>query len=231
MNLEQLKQPIPYKWKVQNFNRDKTKGSCVAYIDARDTMDVLDKVCGPENWQDKYEVVGERFVCSIGIKPENEWVWKSDTGVKAEREAEKSEFSDAFKRAGVKWGIGRFLYDLKIRWVDCKPEGNTAYPIDNNGSRIYDLTEYFGKIDSIRGPSNQQPESRQVNSIPTKTTETQPKTSEGGISEAQTRAIFAISKSKGLSEEEVKKKFNVTSISGLTKQQASDLITNLNAIQ
>lgn len=143
MKLEDLKQPIPHKWKIQSFNRDKTKGSCVAYIDARDAMDLLDKVCGPENWQDKFEVVGERFVCGIGIRPDKEWIWKFDTGVKAEREAEKSEFSDAFKRAGVKWGIGRFLYDLKVRWIDCKPEGNTAYPIDGNGNRIYDLTEFF----------------------------------------------------------------------------------------
>ena len=50
----------------------------------------------------------------------------------------------------------------------------------------------------------------------------------GAISEAQTRAIFAIIKSKGLTEEDFKKEFEVESIAGLSKQQASDIITRLN---
>ena len=50
----------------------------------------------------------------------------------------------------------------------------------------------------------------------------------GAISEAQTRAIFAIIKSKGLNEEEFKKEFEVESISKLSKQQASEIITRLN---
>lgn len=145
MNLQELRQEVPYKWKIQSFNYDKTSGTCVAYIDARNAMDLLDKVCGPENWQDKYEVVGDRFVCSVGVKPDSEWVWKSDTGTRADFEAEKSEFSDAFKRACVKWGIGRFLYDMDIRRVKCKPEGKSAYPIDDSGQRIWDLTEYFNR--------------------------------------------------------------------------------------
>ena len=45
MDLEKLKQEIPFKWKIQSFNKDKTKASNVAYIDARDVMNVLDEVC------------------------------------------------------------------------------------------------------------------------------------------------------------------------------------------
>jgi hypothetical protein len=38
-------------------------------------------------------------------------------------EAEKGAISDAFKRAAVKWGIGRYLYDLDSPWVDLVPAG------------------------------------------------------------------------------------------------------------
>lgn len=122
MNLQELKQEIPYKWKIQSFNnKDKklaTKASCVAYIDARDAMDLLDKVCGADNWQDKYEFIGNKLIAGIGVKCGSEWVWKFDTGTESDYEAEKGQFSDAFKRAGVKWGVGRFLYDKTIVWVD-----------------------------------------------------------------------------------------------------------------
>jgi len=140
---EKLKFEIPYKWKVQSFNFDKTKGSCVAYIDARDVMDLLDRAVGFDNWQDKYYEVNGQIMCSLGLRiaQNGEFIWKSDTGSAGDIEAEKSIISDAFKRAAVKWGIGRFLYDLKIQWVDIKDKK----PVDPNGNRIYDLSEYLRK--------------------------------------------------------------------------------------
>ena len=30
---EKLRYPIPYKWKIQSFNKAKTKATCAAYID------------------------------------------------------------------------------------------------------------------------------------------------------------------------------------------------------
>lgn len=144
-DLNQLKQKIPYKWKVQNFNRDKTKAQCVAYIDARDVMDLLDKVVGVDNWQDDYRQLGDKVMGGIGVRfydgssGDHAWVWKWDTGTESSYEAEKGQISDAFKRAGVKWGIGRFLYDMDFKWVDISG-GN---PIDKQGKRIYDLTDYI----------------------------------------------------------------------------------------
>lgn len=145
MDYSKLKKEIAYKWKIQSFNSDKTKGSCVAYIDARDVMDLLDEVVGPDKWQDKYEFVGTKLIAGIGIKGVNkddEWVWKFDTGVESQSEADKGQFSDAFKRAAVKWGIGRFLYNLEIKWVNIIDQ---KYPADVNGKRIYNLTEYIEK--------------------------------------------------------------------------------------
>ena len=139
---EKLQFKIPYKWKVQSYNGNKTKGSCVAYIDARDVMDLLDSAVTALGWQDSYrrDSVG-RLICRIELKEGSEWVGKEDVGTASAQESEKGEFSDAFKRAAVKWGVGRFLYDLEIKWVDIKDKK----PVDTNGNRIYDLTEHFNK--------------------------------------------------------------------------------------
>ncbi len=106
MKLDDLKKEIPYKW------RTGPGGTQLAYIDARDAMDLLDEVVGPENWQDSYELVGDKIIAGLGIFVGDKWVWKYDTGTESNIEEEKGMFSDAFKRAAVKWGVGRFLYDI-----------------------------------------------------------------------------------------------------------------------
>lgn len=146
MELNKLKEPMPYKWKIQSYNFDKTKGTCVAYIDARDVMDRFDEVVSPENWQKKYYSVKNTMFCSIGIKIGNDWVWKDDGGVESTQEKEKGEASDSFKRAAVNWGVGRFLYDLDIRWIDIKDKK----PVDKAGEVIKDLTKYFEKLDEVQ---------------------------------------------------------------------------------
>ena len=78
--LENLKQPFDYKWKIQSIPKQKDgewkKGNCVAYMDARDAMDTLDKFCD-DGWQSEfYEVKGKVF-CKVGIKINNEWLWRS----------------------------------------------------------------------------------------------------------------------------------------------------------
>lgn len=144
MNLELLKKKIPYKWKIQTVSEKKPIAQCVAYIDARDAMDILDEVVGAENWQDEYKLIGDRLMCGVGIRVNDKWTWKWDTGTEGNYEKEKGMVSDAFKRACVKWGVGRFLYDLTIEWVDTNKPGKGAYPIyPHNKKRIYNLTEYI----------------------------------------------------------------------------------------
>ena len=123
--VENLKAPFPPEkihWRVGATNGDKTKGMALAYIDARDVMDRLDVICGPENWQCEYPFAG---CCKIGIKIEDRWVWKSNGAGQTDVEGEKGQFSDAFKRAGVMWGIGRYLYGLGNTWVAIKPQGRS----------------------------------------------------------------------------------------------------------
>ena len=130
MDLTKLKAEFPREaihWRAQSIRKDGTAALAVAYIDARDVMERLDEVCGPANWQDKYECLANgTVICSVGVNVDNReefpdcWVWKSDGAGKTDIEAEKGQISDAFKRAAVKWGIGRYLYDMPAIWVPCK---------------------------------------------------------------------------------------------------------------
>ena len=139
---ERLAEPFPAEvvhWRVGATNAKRnngtpTKGVALAYVDARDVMDRLDTVCGPEGWQDEYLDTGNGATCCrIGVSlddvwthPNARWVWKSDGAGKTDYEGEKGQFSDAFKRAAVKFGIGRYLYDLPANWVPLDDRGNIS---------------------------------------------------------------------------------------------------------
>lgn len=135
-----LAAPFPsdrVSWRVGSTNRRKfdagqaqqRKGQALAYIDARDVMERFDEVLGPGNWQCEYmPMPNGTTCCRIGLwfGGQYQWIWKSngagatgDTSKESEREmAEKGAYSDAFKRAAVLWGVGRYLYDLDSPWVE-----------------------------------------------------------------------------------------------------------------
>jgi len=129
--MQQLAAPFPVSsisWRVGSTNGDKTKGMALAYIDARDAQDRLNEVCGPFGWQCRHEVSGDkRVTCHVGIrdKETGEWVWKSDGAGETDYEGEKGSYSDSFKRACVKWGIGRYLYEMDSPWVAIEARGRT----------------------------------------------------------------------------------------------------------
>lgn len=141
MDLNKLKAPFPQSrisWRAQTVSKDGTKALALAYIDARDVMERLDEVCGSAGWQCKYSHADKKTICEIGILIEappgssfttmcgpdvvykHQWVWKADGAGDSDIEAEKGALSDAFKRAAVRWGIGRYLYDLETPWVPCE---------------------------------------------------------------------------------------------------------------
>ena len=106
--------------RIGTFNKDKSKCSLLLYKTARVDANVLDKVVGQFNWQKKFYELKGNIYCSVGIYDDErkEWVWKDDCGKESQTEAEKGEASDAFKRAGFAWGIGRELYTAPMIWVD-----------------------------------------------------------------------------------------------------------------
>lgn len=135
-----LSAPFPadyIDWRVGSTNKDKTKGMALAYIDARTAMDRLDSICGPGCWQCTYTPAGTIMICNIGVFVEGQWVWKADGAGATDFEGEKGAMSDAFKRAAVRWGIGRYLYDLKAPWVAIEPFGK-SYKINDEERKKLD---------------------------------------------------------------------------------------------
>jgi len=107
---KKLKRPYPVnqiKW-IPGF-----KGKELAHIDARDVMNRLDAVFGIAGWQAGFEWIGERMVCTIACKIEDEWISKADGSGDTNIEPEKGGLSKALVRAAVPWGIGRYLYHPK----------------------------------------------------------------------------------------------------------------------
>ena len=153
MKLKDLKKEIPFKWRVQSI---KDWGAdCVAYIDARDVQDLLDEVCFPDGWQCKYSEHKGNLFCSIGIwnSKDKTWTWKSDCGTESNVEKQKGEASDAFKRAAVMWGVGRFLYSKTIIRLDVvKDKRGKNVPAFNGkalyGDKITDACNY--KSDQLK---------------------------------------------------------------------------------
>lgn len=143
-----LSEPFPPEdvyWRIGNRMKDLTRGLALAYIDARTVMNHLDRVVGPENWRDRYEVkqlcktLFEKktivhdeqiilFVCTLEVRIGDEWIPKSDVAEVTDIEAGKGGCSDSFKRAAVKWGIGRYLYDLDSPWVTLIKDGKEIAP-------------------------------------------------------------------------------------------------------
>lgn len=116
-----LKRPFSEKqvsWRIGQVAKDGSKASALAYIDARDVMHRLDEVVGQDNWRDEYREVLGRLVCRLHIRINDEWVYKEDGAGDTNMEGEKGGLSDAFKRAAVKWGVGRYLYALPIKWCE-----------------------------------------------------------------------------------------------------------------
>lgn len=89
------------------------------YKTARVDMRILDEVYGEMNWQRYHEVINGNLFCTISVwdSEKSQWVSKQDVGTESNAEAEKGQASDAFKRAGFAWGIGRELYDAPFIFV------------------------------------------------------------------------------------------------------------------
>ena len=114
------------------------------YKTSRVDMDILDETVGAENWQSEFQEIKGNLYCGIGIKDKTtqDWVWKWDCGIESRADGEgnekKGEASDAFKRAGVQWGIGRELYTSPFIFL--------PVPTKQDG-KIYKLSNPFEKFE------------------------------------------------------------------------------------
>lgn len=140
----------------QVLKSDKWSGVvALLYKTARTDMDLLDEEYGPMNWQCEYESIKDNLYCKIGVLNEKtgNWVWKQDCGIESKEDNEgnqkKGEASDAFKRAGFKWGIGRELYTSpKIMFqADVIEKDGRKYLADKGAKYSVQTIQYDDKGD------------------------------------------------------------------------------------
>lgn len=128
-----LSEPFPaldVEWRVQSCGEKDGRfwAIVIPYIQNRAIMDRLDAVCGPASWRNEYTKGPEGgILCGLSIKNDGEWVTKWDGAANTEvKEGGKLDddtnikggLSASMKRAGVQWGIGRYLYNLEASFAD-----------------------------------------------------------------------------------------------------------------
>lgn len=126
------------------------------YKDARVDMDMLDSIVGQNKWECDYKEIKGNLFCGIGIEvgtkklavtndgievAERIVVWKWDCGIESAQtdgNEKKAEASDAFKRAGFRWGIGRELYTAPFTFLKVETV--------QNGNK-YELKDKFARFE------------------------------------------------------------------------------------
>ena len=185
-------------------------GRSFTYVDARAVQDRLDAVVGPGGWSIRFEVVDQAqgsVKCALTVLG----VTKEDFGYPNNGEESdeplKQAASDALKRAGCQFGIGRYLWQSSAGQRPPQQTGNR--PAETFAERVF--------TPPARPPeTGGQQESRPI--LP--------------ATEAQLRAIFAIGRKRtGWDDEAMEahtKNLYGVSVSALTRRQASELIDSLN---
>lgn len=135
---------------IQTFCKKITEGRngavramLLLYKDARYDMAVLDELYGDLGWQTHYESINGVLFCTISVwdPKRSQWVSKTSNGTESNMDAKKGEASDALKRAGFLWGIGRELYTAPRIYIDLKEK---EYYKDQKGSyKMPDWIEFF----------------------------------------------------------------------------------------
>ena len=117
--------------RVGTLKQDGSGCSLLLYKDARVDMRLLDEIYGRLGWKRDHELINGNLFCTISVWDESkkEWVSKQDVGTESYTEKEKGQASDAFKRAGFNWGIGRELYTGPFIWI---PLSNNETYVNNS---------------------------------------------------------------------------------------------------
>lgn len=106
--------------------------SLLLYKTSRTDMALLDETFGPMNWRCRYEEVKGVLNCTLSVYDADKGIWidKQAAGTESNMDSEKGESSDALKRAGFLWGVGRELYTAPFIWIkseDCNITNGKCY--------------------------------------------------------------------------------------------------------
>ncbi|HSF40347.1 MAG TPA: hypothetical protein VLT87_11185 [Thermoanaerobaculia bacterium] len=99
------------------------EAEALPYLDRATVEAQLDRAASPTGWQVGFSAFAEdgSVYCNLGIRVENEWAWRGDVGYpEGEDRPAASAATNAFKRAGARWGIGRFLHEYPRVFLPCR---------------------------------------------------------------------------------------------------------------
>ena len=136
--LDKLRIPFPeedIEWRVQQqgLSNGLPWALVLAYVTNRAIMDRLDETVGPENWTNDFsQSPNGGVLCTLGVRVEDSWVFKTDGADNTEVERVKGGLSNAMKRAGVQWGIGRYLYKLPTTFAEFNASGSRKTRIEGD---------------------------------------------------------------------------------------------------
>lgn len=126
------------------------KGTVVLlYKTSRTDMRYLDEIYGPNNWQVDYQMIGDMLFCTISVWDEEKkcWIKKQSNGVESRADGEgnekKGQASDAMKRSGFLFGIGRELYSAPFTYISASklptkkdPKNPSRWVLDNPFTKL-----------------------------------------------------------------------------------------------
>lgn len=124
--------PDELEWRIQQSGKTrdgKIWAIVLPYITSRAVMERLDEAFGFLGWSVETEPIAGAdgteggFISSIIIHTENGNVIKQDGAPATAIEPIKGGISDAFKRAAVHLGVGRYLYRTGVCFADINPNG------------------------------------------------------------------------------------------------------------
>ena len=149
-------------WRLQYVDKAMMKGTAVPFIDARAIADRLDEVIGPNRWRNSFTPWHDCTVeqkqhasqlCTISIYDGEiaQWIDKIDGAEDSDIEPVKGGLSDAFKRAAVKWNIGRYLYRFEPVWVAVEQRGKSYVITQNELTRLTQI--YNQTVSKLSAPT------------------------------------------------------------------------------
>jgi hypothetical protein len=202
--------------KPQAVTKDRQRALAVWYLDARAVMDRLDLVMGVDGWCDRYEHWDEVVCCRLSLKIGGAWITKCDVGGCGDggQNADavldrKGAFSDALKRAAVRFGVGRYLYQIPGQWCDWDDQ-----------RREFKSTPRLPDWALPEGTGQQR--------------EREPGEDDDGIKPATMKRLQALIASLQKSDNAVRvslrARYQVETLDALTEQQAQELIRELDRI-
>lgn len=121
--MQKLQAPFASKdieWRVSHSGMSKGRkwAMVLAYVTNRAIQNRLDDVFGPGGWKNEYHDFQGGILCTISCYINGQWVSKTDGAERTDIESFKGGLSNAMKRCGSQWGIGRYLYNLDSMYVE-----------------------------------------------------------------------------------------------------------------